>query len=107
MILDIFKICYKLLRSGGKILILQPDIRYVGQNYWNYFDHHLPLSAPSVAEALEISGFIIDSVINKFLPYTMKSKIPTPPFLVYLYLKCPLIWKVMGKQCFISAHLDK
>jgi SAM-dependent methyltransferase len=107
IIITIFNKCNKFLRPNGSILILQPDIRFVGNEYWNFFDHHLPLSVPSLKEALSITGFTVDVVIDKFLPYTTKSAIPQYPFLVYLYLKCPIAWKILGKQCFIIAHPEK
>ena len=84
-------------------MILQPNMRYLYREYWDFFDHNIPLSERSLAEVLEMVGFRIEQVLPKFLPYTTKSKIPQNPFLVKIYLKIPLAWKIIGKQMFILA----
>lgn len=103
MILRLFSECRRLLKKDGRLLILQPNIRYVGMAYYDFFDHHTPLTEKSLVEALEISGFSIEACIPRFLPYTTKSRLPQAPWLVSLYLNLPLAWRILGKQCFISA----
>jgi len=85
-------------------MILQPNIRYLYREYWDFFDHHIPLSDKSLIEALRVVAFRIEQVLPKFLPYTTKSRIPQNPFLVKIYLKLPFIWKIMGKQMFILGR---
>ncbi len=94
---------HRLLRPGGKFLILQPNIRYCKFEYWDFFDHHVPLTEKSLIEGLEAKSFSIEKVIDRFLPFTTKSKIPQHPLLVKLYLKFPLAWQIMGKQSFLVA----
>lgn len=94
---------YKIMNVGGKVLILQPNIRYLYKTYWDFFDHNIPLSNNSLVEVLELAGFKTEQVLPKFLPYTTKSRIPNTIFLVKAYLKLPIIWKIMGKQMFIIA----
>jgi ubiquinone/menaquinone biosynthesis C-methylase UbiE len=94
---------FRVLKPGGKILILQPNIRYLYKEYWDFFDHHIPLSDKSLVEALQIAGFSIAEVIDRFLPYTTKSKIPQSRWLVRLYLKVPFVWKIIGKQAFVCG----
>ena len=95
---------YRILKTGGRVLVLQPNIRYAYKEYWDFFDHHIPLSDNSLAEALQIEGFDIEKVIPRFLPYTTKSSIPQNTFLIKLYLKLPVAWKIMGKQAFVVAR---
>ncbi len=91
----------RVLRPGGRILILQPNIRFTYKEYWDFFDHHLPLSDRAMIEALVSCGFTVEHVRPRFLPYTTKSRLPTWPALVRVYLWCrPLHW-VLGKQMFI------
>lgn len=94
---------HRVLRPQGRILILQPNIRYAYKEYWDFFDHHLPLSHQSMVEALEISGFRPLEVRPRFLPYTTKSALPSWPILVRLYLRFPPAHRLLGKQMFIVA----
>jgi len=102
--LQTFNEVHRVLKKGGLFLILQPNIRHVGFEYWDFFDHHIALTERSLIEGLLITEFKIKRVISKFLPFTTKSKIPQHPFLVWLYLKVPLVWWVMGKQSFLVAE---
>jgi ubiquinone/menaquinone biosynthesis C-methylase UbiE len=95
----------RVLKPGGRILILGPNIRYCYKEYWDFFDHNLPLSHKSICEALAKNGFEVIQVIPKFLPYTTKSRLPKSPMLVRLYLAFPLAWKVLGKQMLIYAKV--
>ena len=97
---DIFRV----LKAGGGVMILQPNIRYLYKEYWDFFDHHIPLSDKSLIEVLQMVGFRIEQALPRFLPYTTKSKIPQKPFLVEIYLKMPFVWKIMGKQMFILGR---
>ncbi len=47
------------LRPGGRLLVLQPNIRFVGGAYWDFVDHHLPLTDRTLVEACESLGFEI------------------------------------------------
>ncbi len=102
--LQTFNEVHRVLKKGGLFLILQPNIRHVGFEYWDFFDHHIALTEKSLIEGLLIKEFKIKRVISKFLPFTTKSKIPQQPFLVWLYLKIPLVWRIMGKQSFLVAQ---
>lgn len=103
-VLDTFTELRRVLKVGGKIMILQPNIRYLYMEYWDFFDHHVPLTEKSIAEGLEVTGFTVEKSIAKFLPFTTKSKIPKHPLLVRAYLMFPPIWQVMGKQAFVLAR---
>ncbi len=94
---------HRVLRSGGRLLLLGPNIRFCPDIYWDFFDHYLPLSDRSLTEALKLSGFNIGKVVPKFLPYTMTRRVPDHPWLVRLYLALPVLWPIAGKQFFIVA----
>ncbi len=94
----------RILKIGGKMLILQPNIRFLANNYWDFFDHHTPLSDRSLVEVLESLELRIVKNYPKFLPYTTKSRLPKGTLFVKLYLRVPLAWHFLGKQAFIVAE---
>jgi SAM-dependent methyltransferase len=91
----------RVLRSDGKLLVLQPNVRYCARDYWMFFDHITPIDDRALAEALETTGFRVELNIPRFLPYTTKSRLPSGPRLVRLYLKLPLAWRFLGAQAFM------
>ena len=94
----------RVLRPDGKLLVLQPNIRYCGKDYWMFFDHITPVDDRALVEAFATAGFDVELNIPRFLPYTTKSRLPSGPRLVSLYLKVPLAWKVMGAQAFMVGR---
>jgi SAM-dependent methyltransferase len=93
----------RVLKPHGKLLILQPNVRYCGRDYWQFFDHITPIDDRALQEALTVTDFDIVKCIPRFLPYTTKSRLPSTPRLVSLYLKVPIAWRVLGAQAFIVA----
>ena len=100
VLVEVHRVC----KPGGRILILQPNIRYVHDKYWDFFDHRIPLTDKSLAEALVIAGFDIHRILPKFLPYTTKGGLPSFPLLVRIYLRIPLAWRILGKQAFVVGR---
>ena len=99
-LLDTLSEIKKVLKPSGKILILQPNISRTKDAYWNFVDHSLPLNDRSLREALELSGFGVESLNPRFLPYTTSSSLPIHPLLIRAYLKLrPAQWFI-GKQIF-------
>jgi SAM-dependent methyltransferase len=102
--LQVLQEIYRVLRPGGQLLILQPNIRFVGFAYYDFLDHTLPLTDSSVIEALRLVQFEPIEVRPRFLPYTTKSRLPQNPFLFRVYLAFPILHKIFGKQMFIVAR---
>jgi SAM-dependent methyltransferase len=92
------------LRPGGSYVVLGPNLRYLPGAYWDFYDHHLGLTHLSLSEALRLKGFVIERCIDRFLPYTTQGALPTHPWLVKIYLKCPWAWPLLGKQFLIVAR---
>jgi len=100
-VISAIKLCHQYLLPGGKLLILQPNIKFTGGAYWDFIDHKVALTDKSLIEAGKLVGFKVIKNIPRFLPYTTKSSIPQNPLLVFLYLKLPFVWYFLGKQSFL------
>src|ERR1700694_4202168 len=61
------------LKPGGKFMILGPNIRYAYREYWDYYDHYLALSHLSLVEGLLLADYKPETVVDRFLPYTMNN----------------------------------
>ena len=97
-VLQQLKVAFSILKPGGRVLILQPNIRLIGGSYWDFIDHQTALTEKSLAEAAAMAGFTHRKVITRFLPYTTKSRFPQHPLLVRAYLGFPPAWLLLGKQ---------
>ncbi len=98
---------HRCLKPGGRIICLGPNIKYLPGQYWDFWDHHLPLTEQSLAELLRMERFEPEMVIDRFLPYTMSGKRPAPLVFVRWYLKMPWAWRWFGKQFLVIATTQK
>lgn len=92
------------LKMGGKVIIMQPNIKLVNGKYWDFIDHKQPLTTLSLTEALQISGFRIVNAIERFLPFTTKNSYPIFSWMIYLYLKIPSFFRINAGQSLIIAQ---
>jgi SAM-dependent methyltransferase len=98
---------YRCLKRDGLIICLGPNIKYVHDAYWDFWDHCIPITEGSLSEILQLKGFRIQFSIPRFLPYSMSSgKTPHLRF-VKLYLKMPILWPLFGKQFLVVGRKRK
>lgn len=97
-VLEQLIVALKLLKPGGRLLILQPNIRLIGGAYWDFIDHQTALTEKSLEEAATMAGLRTETMITRFLPYTTKSRFPQHSLLVRAYLAFPPAWLLFGKQ---------
>lgn len=95
---------YEALKPGGLIVCLGPNVRKVPGAYWDFFDHMIPLSERSLAEALALAGFEVEEAIGAFLPYTMAGKPPPPSVAIRAYLRLRPAWRVLGGQFLVVGR---
>lgn len=101
-VLSVVKKAKTLLNDSGKIIILQPNIRYVGDKYWDYFDHKTPLTEKSLIELANILDLSVVHCLKRTIPYTQKSALPVNPLLIKIYCKMmPLSSLFFGAQCLL------
>ena len=86
------------LKPGGRIVCLGPNIRALPGAYWDFWDHHIPLTETSLREALVTRGFALAECIGRFLPFTMASGPRYPVAFVRAYLALPIAWRFFGRQ---------
>ena len=103
-LLDTLHEAHRCLRPGGRLIALGPNIKYVPGAYWDFWDHHVPLTDASLAEVLQLLGFKVEEKIPRFLPYTMSEGTQYPLFLLRAYLRLPIAWRFFGRQFLIVAE---
>lgn len=92
------------LKNNGILICMGPNIKYVSGKYWDFFDHHLPLTESSIAEVFRLSGFSIELCLPRFLPYSMSTGKNAPLFLVKMYLQLPMLWPFIGRQFLVIGR---
>lgn len=84
------------LKVGGKLILIQPNFRYAYKNYFDDYTHKAIFTHVSLADAMFEYGFAAKKIVPKFLPLTLKSRLPKSYLLTKAYLNSPV--KPQGKQ---------
>jgi len=95
---------HRCLKTGGLMVCIGPNIKYLPGAYWDFWDHHVPMTENSLAELLKMAGFDIEHCVPRFLPYTMSDGWQPPLGFIKLYLKLKFVWPIFGKQFLIIAR---
>ena len=90
------------LSPRGTLTILQPNYRYAFREYFDDYTHVAAYSHISLADLLAAHGWEVTEVQPRFLPLTVKSRLPVWPLLIAAYLRSP--FKPMGKQMLVVAR---
>ena len=90
------------LARGGQLAILQPNWRYAFREYFDDYTHVAVYSHIGLADLLRAEGWDIVDCHPRFLPLTVKSRLPAWDWLIAAYLAFP--WKPLGKQMLITAR---
>jgi dolichol-phosphate mannosyltransferase len=98
---------HRVLKPGGHFIAMGPNIRVVHGNYWDFWDHAVPISDRSLIELLAIHHLEIVETYDRFLPYTSSSPLPRAPILVRMYLRSRMVWPLFGKQFLIRARKSR
>lgn len=90
------------LTERGTLTLLQPNYRYASREYFDDYTHVSVYSHVSLADFLAANGYEVLEVRPRFLPLTVKSRLPVSPLLIGMYLRSP--FKPMGKQMLLRAR---
>jgi SAM-dependent methyltransferase len=90
------------LRPGGRLIALQPNYKYAYADYFDDYTHITIWTDVSLSDFFSSNGLHIQRVIPRFLPLTLKSRLPVHPLLIRAYLASPI--KFMGKQMLVVAQ---
>jgi SAM-dependent methyltransferase len=94
---------FRCLKPGGRLIAMGPNYKFVHGRYWDFWDHHLPLTEMSLTEGLAIRGFEIERCEPRFLPYTIVGGPEYPLWMLTLYLKFRFLWRIKGGQFLVIA----
>jgi SAM-dependent methyltransferase len=97
-VVEQMRVVARLLRPGGRFVVLQPNIRLVGGAYWDFIDHRVPLTERSLQEAGALAGLATERTIVRYLPFSTKGRLPQDPRLVRAYLRFRPAWRLLGRQ---------
>jgi SAM-dependent methyltransferase len=91
------------LARDGTLTILQPNYYYAYREYFDDYTHRTVYTHTSICDFLEAHGYEVIECRPRFLPLTVKSRLPVSPLLIRLYLALP--WKPLGKQMLIRTRV--
>jgi SAM-dependent methyltransferase len=89
------------LSPRGTLTILQPNYRYAYREYFDDYTHTTVYSHVSLCDFLTANGYEVIEARPRFLPLTVKSRLPVSPLLIRVYLALP--FKPWGKQMLVRA----
>ena len=103
---------HRTLKTGGRLIAMGPNIKYLPGAYWDFIDHYLPLTELSILELMKKCGFDEEFCAGRFLPYTMSDGRQYPIWMLRFYLAVPFVWRFFGKQFLVvgrrkCARLDR
>ncbi len=95
---------HRCLKPQGKLICLGPNIKYVPGEYWDFWDHYVPITEQSLSEVLKLEGFEIEHCLPRFLPYSMSTGQTPPIIFLQIYLRLPWVWPLFGKQFLVVGR---
>jgi SAM-dependent methyltransferase len=105
VVAEVVRAAHRVLRPGGRLVVMGPNARLVRGAYWDFFDHHVPLTDRSICELLRATGFEIRVSRARFVPYTvLRWPFPVWPWMVRAYLALmPISSLLLGRQFLVVA----
>ena len=86
----------RVLHVGGQVITMQPNYYYAYREYFDDYTHKKVFSHESLRDFFSVNGFNPIAVEKRFLPFSLKSRLPKTYILTKLYLMSSL--RPMAKQ---------
>ena len=94
------------MAPGGRIAVMGPNFRYCSRDYFDCADHTLVYTHVSIAEHLYAAGFEPARIVPRFLPYSLRGRLPAGARLTRLELRTPALWRLLDKQFQVIGRKD-
>ena len=91
------------LKNGGKLILMQPNIYYAYREYWDDYTHKKAFSHISLTDFLVANGFTLEHIEKRFIPFSLKSRLPKSYWITKLYLMLP--FRMFAKQMLVVVKL--
>lgn len=89
------------MKPGARLCLVQPNYKYAYREYFDDYTHVSVYTDISLSDLLESRGFKVIQREPRFLPLTIKSRLPVQPWLIRLYLQSPI--RPLAKQMCLHA----
>ena len=86
----------RILKNGARVILMQPNYRYAYKEYFDDYTHKKVYTHVSLRDFFHANGYESIEVVPRFLPFSLKSKLPKSYFLTKLYLLS--FYRPMAKQ---------
>ncbi len=80
---------YRVLRPGGRLIVVQPNFRLEPRRYYDDYTHRTAYTDNGFTDFLRSLGWNIVHSEPRFTPFSMKSRFPVAGWLIRLYLALP------------------
>ena len=92
----------RVVRSGGHLILIQPNHRLCEKNYFDDPTHVTVFDDALLAQRVTAAGFEVIRVEPRFLPLTLKSRLSAGARLTPIYLRLP--WRPLAGQMLVVAR---
>lgn len=92
----------RVLQPGGRLVVVQPNFRLQPGHYFDDYTHVTAFTESSFSDFLRSMGWRIIRQEARFLPLTMKSRLPKWSWLVEFYLALP--YRPLAGQFLVVAE---
>ncbi|QDC89410.1 class I SAM-dependent methyltransferase [Candidatus Methylopumilus universalis] len=89
----------RILKKGGKIILMQPNYKYAYRDYFDDYTHKKVFSHISIVDFFVSHNFTLSKLCPKFMPFSLKSRLPKSYFLTKIYLQ--FFFKPFAKQMLV------